>query len=83
MSFTLVVTVSKGVEETFSQKARKDNKFRIKESINRVIRGASIKELDDPELDTIKRRIRDEINKILNQSFVQDVIVTDFRKMDQ
>lgn len=82
VSFNLHVEVPLKLAEPFNE-AKKNHKNKIRQSVITIIRNAGMEELNDPYLSVIKRQIREEINKILNQSFVTGVIITDFRKMEQ
>lgn len=82
ISFNLHVEVPTRLAEKFTE-AQKNHKNKIRQSVITIIRNAGTEELNDPYLSVIKRQIREEINKILNQSFVTGVIITDFRKMEQ
>lgn len=82
VSFNLHVEVPTNLAESFNE-AKKNHKNKIRQSVITIIRNAGIEELNDPYLSVIKRQIREDINKILNQSFVTGVIITDYRKMEQ
>ncbi|MCG6154516.1 flagellar basal body-associated FliL family protein [Rubinisphaera margarita] len=82
ISFNLHVEVPSHLSDRFTE-AKKNHKNRIRQSVITIIRSAAIEELNDPNLSMIKRQIREEINKILNQSYVTSVIITDYRKMEQ
>ncbi|MCA8983115.1 MAG: flagellar basal body-associated FliL family protein [Planctomycetaceae bacterium] len=82
VSFNLHMEVPTHLAEKFNE-ARKNHKNKIRQSVITIIRNAGIEELNDPYLSVIKRQIREETNKILNQSLVTGVIITDFRKMEQ
>jgi len=82
ISFNLHVEVPTKLADKFNE-AKKNHKNKIRQSVITIIRNAGMEELNDPYLSVIKRQIREEINKVLNQSFVTGVIITDFRKMEQ
>ncbi len=82
VSFNLHVEVPTHLAEKFED-AKKNHRNKIRQSVITIIRNAGSEELNDPYLSVIKRQIREEINKILNQSFVTGVIITDYRKMEQ
>ena len=56
---------------------------RIRQAVNRIVRSSNLEELNDPGLTTIKRLARDEINRVLQKSYVIEVVITDFRLMEQ
>jgi flagellar basal body-associated protein FliL len=55
----------------------------VQQAVDKVIRSSTHDELSDSNLDRIKRRIREDINKILGNSYIQEVIITEFRMMEQ
>ena len=48
-----------------------------------IIRGAKLDELNDPELETIKRLIREDVNRLLRKDYVNRVVITDVRIIEQ
>jgi flagellar basal body-associated protein FliL len=61
----------------------KVNTGRIRAALEKIIRGASLAELNDPSLETIKRLIRDDINRLLRKTYVETVVITDVRISEQ
>lgn len=82
VSFNLCVEVPSNLTEQFNE-AKKAHKNRIRQQVITIIRSAALEDLNDPNLSMIKRQIREEINKILSQSYIRSVIITDYRKMEQ
>jgi flagellar basal body-associated protein FliL len=76
VTFELVAEVSSDNELVFTQAA---NKARVKQAIVEVIRSASLPDLNDPNLITIKRLMKEKINKVLRNSYVIQVFVSEFR----
>jgi flagellar basal body-associated protein FliL len=83
VTFRLVATVSTDVQSRFYDAVTKMHKHRVHEAVDKVIRSSSQEELKDANLDRIKRRIREDVNKVLGNSYIQDVIITEFRMMEQ
>ena len=83
ISFRLVAIVSSNSETRFYDAVHKEHKFRVHQAVDKVIRSSSQEDLKDANLDRIKRRIREDVNKVLGNSYIQDVIVTEFRMMEQ
>jgi len=83
ISFTLVAIVSKNNVQPFKDDVLKEKKWRVKQAVIKVVRSASIDDLNDPELGTITRLIREEINKVLGKSYVTKVVIAEFRAMEQ
>lgn len=82
VSFQLVAIVSGRQEQGFKS-AMDQHRGRIREAVLRVARSSSLEDLNDPTLSTLKRLIREEINKILRKSYVHEVVMSDFRTMEQ
>lgn len=61
----------------------KAHQARIRQAVNRIVRSSNLEELNDPSLATIKRLTREEINRLLRKSYVIEVVITDFRLMEQ
>jgi flagellar basal body-associated protein FliL len=83
VSFRLVATVSGNQVSYFHDAVTKEQKYRVQQAVDKVIRSSTHDELSDSNLDRIKRRIREDINKILGNSYIQEVIITEFRMMEQ
>jgi flagellar basal body-associated protein FliL len=56
---------------------------RIRQAVNKIVRGSNLEELNDPNLHAIKRSIREEINRLLRKSYVNEVVITDVRTIEQ
>ena len=56
---------------------------RVRQAVNKIVRMSSLEELNDPNLATIKRLIREDINRLLRKSYVVEVVITDVRTMEQ
>lgn len=61
----------------------KAREARIRQAVNRIVRSSNLDELNDPGLTTIKRQARDEINRVLQKSYVIEIVISDFRLMEQ
>ncbi len=83
VSFKAVALVSPKNLESFDLAANKDNKARVRQAIVKVVRSSGLEELNDPNLSTIKRLIREEVNKILRKSYVIEIVILEFTTMEQ
>ena len=83
VSFKMVAVVARDQELAFDDAANKVHKARVRQAIVKVARSSSLDDLSDPELSTMKRLIREEINKILRKSYVSEVVISDFKQMEQ
>ncbi|MBI3865643.1 MAG: hypothetical protein HY290_27535 [Planctomycetia bacterium] len=61
----------------------KIHQMRVREKVNKIVRSSNLDELNDPNLGTIKRLIKEDINRLLRKSYVVEVIITDMRVMEQ
>ena len=55
----------------------------MRQAIVEVIRSSSLPDLDDSDLITIKRLMKEKINKVLRNSYIIQVFVSDFRVLIQ
>lgn len=61
----------------------KTHQARVRQVVNRIVRSSKLEDLNDPALGTIKRLIREEVNRLLRKSFVTEVIISDMRTVEQ
>ncbi len=78
VTFDLVVTVPTKQEENFRRAATVVHKFRLQQAVDGIIRSSSLDHLGDAELSVIKRKILNEIQKLLSVSYVNEVIISNF-----
>lgn len=83
VQFHLVTTVAQGQETIFGELVSKSKQARVRQAVISVARSASLEDLQDPELNVFKRQIKEEINKVLHKSYVNDVIISSFQTMEQ
>ena len=75
VNFELVCAVSGPNESAFTAAVGETYKNRLRQVVTEIVRSASLEELQDPDLNQLKRRIREELNKTLQHSFVVEVII--------
>jgi flagellar basal body-associated protein FliL len=83
LTFKLTAVVAKGQDVAFETAANQHHNARVRQSVLKVARSASLEDLNDPNLTTIKRQLREEINKVLRKSYVTEVVISDFKTMEQ
>ena len=83
VTFKLIAIVSKDQRQNFVEAANTNHKHRVRQEIVKVARSSSLEDLKDPNLGTMKRLIREEINKVLGTSYVNKVVISEFRIMLQ
>ncbi len=81
--FKLVAGIPQGQDISFDEANTKTMPARIREAIVGVARSCSMDDIQDPELNVVKRQIKEKINKVLRKSMVTEVFVSDFRTMEQ
>lgn len=82
INFRLFVTIPNSDKIDFEE-AESQHEHRLKEAVLVVLRKSTLEDLNDPELSTIKRRIQEAINKVVNKSYVKDVVISEFRTLEQ
>ena len=83
ISFKLVALVAAGEGAAFDAAANTDHKARVRQAVYQVARSASLDDLNDPGLTTIRRKLREHINKVLRKSYLTEVVISDFKTMEQ
>lgn len=83
MSFKLSAVVATPQRDAFEKGANADNKARVRQAIIKVARSSNMEEMSDPDLSTMRRLFREEINKVLKKSYVIEVVVSDFKTIEQ
>jgi flagellar basal body-associated protein FliL len=81
--FNLVATVPRGHEVALDDAVTRTMPARIRQAVMEVARSSSLDDLKDPELSVLKRKVKEEINKVLRKSLVSEVIISEFRTMEQ
>ena len=83
ITLELTALVADGQASTFTESVTTSHRARIRQAVLKVIRSASLDDLADPNYTSLKRLIREEINKVMRKSVVNDIVVSDFSKMEQ
>lgn len=83
LTFKLTAVVAAGQDMAFEHAANQHHNARVRQAVLKVARSASLEDLNDPNLTTIKRQLREEINKVLRKSYVTEVVISDFKTMEQ
>jgi len=82
VSFKLAAVTS-AKQATSLEALVKTHAARIGQAVNKIVRGSNLEELNDPNLYAIKRSVRDEVNRVLRKSYVNELVITDFRTIEQ
>lgn len=83
LTFELVAIVSRDSLDQFKDVIEKEQYHRVRQAIVKVARSSSLEEITDPHLDTMKRLIREEVNKVLGRSYIIEVVFPDFKYIEQ
>lgn len=83
VQFKLVAIVATEQHSSFENLAKTEQKARVREAVEKLIRKASFEDLYDPSLSVIKRLIREEINRVLRQTYVTDVILSEYKTIER
>lgn len=79
----VVAIVASHQETAFDLAANDEHKARVRMVVNKVIRGANMEELGEPDSNTMRRRIREEINKLLRKSYVVEIVFSQYQTVEQ
>jgi flagellar basal body-associated protein FliL len=83
ISFRLFATIADGQQAAFEEIVQNRMNARVRQAVGKVVRSSSMEDLDDPDQGVIRRQLKEEINKVLRKSFVNEVILVDFRMLQQ
>jgi flagellar basal body-associated protein FliL len=83
VSAEIVAIVAASQEVKFDQVANRELKARVRQVCRKVLESANMAELNEPGSSTIRRRMREEINKLLRKSYVIDIVFPHFQKQEQ
>lgn len=83
ISFQLHGVVPASETDAFDQAANSAHRARVRQAVDKVARSSSLEDLNDPGLNTIKRLIKEEINKVLHKSYISEVVISDFKTIEQ
>lgn len=78
ISFQLYAVVAENQATTFEQLAKKKLYGAVYDKVQTAVSKANLEELSDPGKVILKKRIREEINKVLGKSYVRDVHLIKF-----
>lgn len=55
---------------------------RLRQTVAKVVRSAKLEDITEPSLATLRRALKEEINRLLRTN-IDDVVITDFRHLEQ
>lgn len=83
VNFSLSVVVNDSNKDNFVEAFTHHSNKRIIESVEKVARSAKLEDLSDPELATIKLKIKEAINRVMRKSYVERAIIYKFTMIEQ
>lgn len=83
VNFKLTAVVPSGQQMAFDHAANQEHNARVRQAVLKVCRNASLDDLNDPSLTSVRRQLREEINKVLRKSYVTEVVISDYKTMEQ
>ena len=69
ISFKVHALLASDQESEFKDAVQSSHKVRVRESVETIFRSATMEDLSDSSLSTLKRLVREEINRVLQQSY--------------
>ncbi len=82
ISFKLFATINSEAQSSFGD-ASERFKARLRQAVLKVVRMSSIKDLRDPQLELMKRELKSQLNNVLPEPYIQEVVVSEIRVMQQ
>jgi flagellar basal body-associated protein FliL len=82
ISFKLYATIGSDAQSHFAD-ASERYKARLRQAVVKVVRMSSIKDLRDPQLELMKRELKSQLNNVLPEPYIQEVVVSEIRVMQQ
>ncbi|QDT42098.1 hypothetical protein Pan241w_21790 [Gimesia alba] len=83
VTFNLVALVEQGSAADFESMVKEQSKARVKQAVIEVVRKSSLSDLNDPQLGTMKRMMKEAINKVLKKSYVVETVISEYRTLTQ
>jgi len=85
INFKLIAVTAAGSPAKSLDEQLKLHAGRVRQLVGQIVRRSNREDLDDPNLSTIKRLIRQEVNRLLrnHKSHIIEVVISDITTMDQ
>lgn len=61
----------------------KSHEARVRQIVGQIVRRSTLEDLNDPNLATIRRLIKEDINRLIRKSLITDVVLIDVRTVEQ
>lgn len=76
--FSLYITALEGLDQ-IARTQLTSHKYRVQQEIEALLRQAHSGDFDDPNLNDVKRQIREQVNHVLGNRVVSDVIIANLK----
>jgi hypothetical protein len=83
VDFRLAALAAPTQVATLESQINRSNQGRIREVINKIVRNCNLDELNDPNLDAMRRQIREGLNELLGKRLIIDLMINDIRIIQQ
>lgn len=83
IGFNLYAVVPRAKQQEFIHAANDVHKARVRQAVVQVARSSNLDDLSDPGLNTIKRLLKEVINKVLQKSYITEVVISEFKTIEQ
>lgn len=83
ISFKVHALLASDQQDEFKEKVNSSHKVRVRESVETIFRSATMEDLSDSSLSTLRRLVREEINRVLRQSYVVSIVFNDYKTIQQ
>lgn len=78
-----VVAITAGSQSSALESQLAAHQARVRQAVSKILRSSNLEELHDPNMGTIKRLIREEINRLMKKSLITEIVITDIRVIEQ
>lgn len=61
----------------------KSHEARVRQIVGQIVRRSPLEDLNDPNLATIRRMVKEDVNRLIRKSLITDVVLMDVRFVEQ
>jgi flagellar basal body-associated protein FliL len=61
----------------------KNHDARVRQIVGQIVRRSTLEDLNDPNLATIRRLVKEDINRLIRKSLITDIVLIDVRTVEQ
>jgi flagellar basal body-associated protein FliL len=78
-----VFAITAGNQSSTLESQLNAHQARVRQAVAKILRSSNLEELHDPNMGTVKRLIREELNRLMKKSLVMEIVITDIRVIEQ